>query len=176
MRIGFDLRPVIKKNSRDRGIGKYSYQLIKSLLRVNARHDYVLYTIGGQCPELGGSYESRHLFYLPRPSRLNWVPDPFFLPRQIRRDALEIFHATEITSIPRLHRSAPGPRSRVWVHIHDLTPLVFWEQTVERVPKDFAYGLKKAFARIKEANLVITDSLHSKKDILGVTTVRLKVE
>lgn len=175
MRIGFDLRPVIKKNSRRRGIGKYTYEVIKALLERNDRHDFLLYTLREEVPELPQGFQARSLFHLSRPSRLNWIPDLLLLPRKIRRDGLDVFHATEITSVPSIGSTGP---TRVYVHVHDLIPFVFWEETVKRIPWDYACALKVALKRIRRAALIITDSVHSRKDIverLGVPENRIEV-
>ncbi len=165
MRIGFDFRPAIKKNSRRRGIGKYTYHLIKNLLEVNREHSYVLYTRGRHNPRLHDDYEKKDLPYLSRPSRLNWIPDLFFLPRRLRLDNIDIFHATEITAIPR--RS----QAQVWVNVHDLIPFIFWNEIRQAIPRDYAYVLRRSVEKIVSADLIITDSWHSKRDIcerLGV--------
>ena len=163
MRIGFDFRPATKKNSRRRGIGKYTRQLLYSLLEVNDRHHYVLYTHGDPGVELSGNYEKKALFHLPKPSRLNWVFDLLLLPHYIRRDRIGIFHAMEITSVPVFRGTSP--RAKIWVTVHDLIPFIFWEETVRRVPRDYAYALKRSLKRVRAADLILTDSLHSKKDI-----------
>lgn len=176
MRIGFDLRPAVKKNSRRRGIGKYTYELIKHLLELNREHEYVLYSFWegapasggrpyssehGHFPELSGAHEKRNLPHLTKPSRLNWLSDLLLLPRRIRADRLDIFHATEMTSIPRVRGSKP----QIWANVHDLIPFIFWEETVKRIPPDFAYALRLSLSRMKAADLIITDSEHSKRDI-----------
>lgn len=163
MRIGYDLRPAMKKSSGRRGIGKYTRQLLQSLLNLNRQHHYVLYTLGNRCAQLTGSYEERALFHLPKPSRLHWLLDLLLLPRRIRRDRIEIFHATEITSIPLCDGRSPG--AKVWANVHDLIPFIFWEETVQRVPRDYAHALQRALKCIRKADLIITDSLHSKNDI-----------
>ena len=163
MRIGFDLRPAMKKNSRRRGIGRYTHQLIHNLLLLSRHHRYVIYTLGGRSLQLTGNYEEKGLFYLSKPSRLQWLLDRVLLPRRIRRDRIEIFHATEITSIPRLERRSAS--ARVWVHVHDLIPFIFWKETLQTVPRDYAYALQRAVERIRTSDLIITVSQYSKKDI-----------
>jgi len=159
MRIGFDFRPALKTNSRNRGIGRYTHELAKALLEVNTRHEFLLYTLAGECPALSGSFESREIASLTYPSRLNWLLDLALLPRYIGQDDLQLFHCTELTGV---HRTGT---TRTWVTVHDLIPLIFWEETVKQIPRDFAFFLRLAWKRIRQADKVITDSEHSKNDI-----------
>jgi glycosyltransferase involved in cell wall biosynthesis len=172
MRIGFDLRPALKKNSRRRGIGRYTSSLFRALQSANQHHELVAYTLGSEASGELSACEKRRLFYLKYPSRLNWLFEPYFFQRAIRRDGLELFHATDVTAIPRSN-SVP-----VIVTVHDLIPWVFWEETVSRVPRDFAYALELARNRITAANWILTSSEYSRNDIadrFGVSKDRIEV-
>jgi glycosyltransferase involved in cell wall biosynthesis len=162
MRVAFDLRPAFRKNSRRRGIGTYTVQLFQAL--VNAGCDFgltlIAYGCGGTEPELPeGRYEYRSLFQLPKPSRLAWLPDRLLLPRQLSKDAAQIFHANDITSIA--FRSG----IKTVVTVHDVIPLVFAEQMKRSIPWDYWLALKDGFRRIPRVDLVVTDSSYSKSDI-----------
>lgn len=159
MRIGFDFRPALKKNSRKRGIGRYTYELAKALLASGTEHEIVLYAIGEELPEFALGPSVRRTAWLRYPSRLNWLLDHFLLPRYIASDRLHLFHGTEMTSIPRA-RSA-----QLWVTVHDLIPVIFWEETRKRVPRDYALYLQWALKRLSQADRIITDSENSKQDI-----------
>ena len=159
MRIGFDVRPVFRKNSRRRGIGKQTGQLIRYLLEINQDHSFVLYTLRDESLSFPGTYESRSIFQLNRPQRLNWLVDACFLPGQISRDNIDLFHATDLTSIP--NRS----KAQVWITVHDLIPLVFWEKTITTVPWDYRYALQRAWRQLSRVDQIVTVSNHSKKDI-----------
>jgi len=159
MRIGFDFRPALKLNSRRRGIGRYTSELAKALLKLNTPHEFLLYAIDGEGPSLDGDFELRRIPFLKYPSRLNWLLDAVLLPQYCRTDKLHLFHSTELTSIK------PTARRQLWVTVHDLIPYIYWEETKKRVPRDFAYFLKVAWRRVRQANRVITDSEHSKRDI-----------
>lgn len=172
MRIGFDIRPALKKNSRRRGIGRYTFELARALLEVNTKHDFLLYAIAGDMPAFCSDHQIRQIAYLKHPSRLNWLVDLLLLRRSIGRDNLNLFHATELTSLSR-----PGS-AQLWVTVHDLIPYIFWEETVRSVPRDFAWFLKLAWKRVQLADLIITDSEHSKSDIcerMGVPAERVEV-
>ncbi len=160
MRIGYDLRPSSRKNSRRRGIGKYTFWLASELLDTT-QHEFVLYHAQGQKSSLQGGKKSRQvgLPQLTRASRFNWLVDRFLLDRKLSQDRLDLFHATEITSIPNLKSCD------VWAHVHDLIPFLFWEETKQQFPWDYLRALRWAWGRINQSDLIITDSDHSRKDI-----------
>ena len=180
MRVGFDYRPVLKRTSRRRGIGKYTLDLAQALLRNNRSNEFILYVFGrngerwarhwldlaryadsdgfeSACK--GAACQERNLPYLPKPARLNWILDLITLPWCLQKDDIQVFHATEITSIPR------SGTAQIWAHVHDLIPLIYWEETQRTVPKDYCYALQRAYKRISKVDLITTDSIHSKKDI-----------
>jgi len=161
VRVAFDLRPAVKKNSRRRGIGKYTLELARALLeRADPRLEMFVYCCGDEKLDLPETrYEYRSLLHLPKPTRLSWLPDRFLLPRQLRKDSAQIFHANDITSI------AFSARTRTVVTVHDLIPLVFAEQMKRSIPWDYSLALRDGFRRISRADLVVTDSGHSKADI-----------
>ncbi|HXK58722.1 MAG TPA: glycosyltransferase family 1 protein [Acidobacteriota bacterium] len=161
MRLVFDARPAFRKNSRRRGIGKYVQELVRALLRLaDPQLEIIFYGCGKDELSLPpGQYYYRSLFQLPKPSRLSWVPDRFLLPRQLAEDAPDVFHVNEITSI------VFRPGVRTVVTLHDLIPLIFREQMKQSIPWDYAFALKQAFKKVRQAATVVTDSLHSKSDI-----------
>ena len=172
MRIGIDYRPAQKINSKDRGVGRYTRELTRHLAEGGDEHQFVLFTLGGRSVELDGDFESRAIFYLPRPSRLNWLVEALLFPGAIRDERLELFHVTELTSMPS-RSSCP-----VWLTLHDLIPWVFWEETVRRTPRDFIYALERGLRLASEADLILTDSEHSRSDIcarLGLPSSRVEV-
>jgi len=133
MRVAFDLRPALKKNSRRRGIGKYTLEVARALLELgDPRLELIAYGCGSDMPDLpAGGYEYRSLFQLSKPSRLSWLPDRLLLPRQLSKDSAQIFHANEITSIA--FRSGV----KTVVTVHDVIPLVFAEQMKQSIPWDY---------------------------------------
>ncbi|HSR49198.1 MAG TPA: glycosyltransferase family 1 protein [Acidobacteriota bacterium] len=160
MRIGIDYRPCLKPGSRRRGIGRFTSLLVDNLLRLDRENEYRLYSCRGWRPrELPRPAAVEDLPYLPRPSRLNWLIDRWTLPRRLRRDGLDLFHATDVTSIPVSTSTA------VWAYVHDLIPHLFWEQTRRHVPADFRYALTSAANRVRAASMVITVSFHSRRDL-----------
>lgn len=173
MKIGLDFRPALRTNSRNRGIGRYTRALTGALLRLNRNHSVVLYSQRGVRPDLGETFENRSLPYLAKPSRLNWLLDLVTLPRAVARDRLRLFHAMDLTAIPRSTEEC-----RVVATVHDLIPFVFREETARAVPRDYLYALERSLERAARADFVITDSEHSRRDIrrrLGIPAERVRV-
>jgi glycosyltransferase involved in cell wall biosynthesis len=173
MRVGLDFRPALRRNSRHRGIGRYTRSLTGAILNRNRGHDIILYSQRGVRPDLDGSFETRNLPFLAKPSRLNWLIDIVTVPWAVRRDGLHLFHAMDLTSIPR-----PGRRRLVVATVHDLIPFVYPDETRKSVPRDYRCALERSLKRAARADLVITDSEHSRRDIcarLGVPLERVRV-
>ena len=172
MRIGFDFRPALRQNSRRRGIGRYTFELARALLDADRKHEFLLYVTREEAPLPAGKYVTRQVPSLRRPSRLNWLVDLLMLPRRIRKDQIDLFHATEMISF------SPPSSCPVWITIHDLIPYIFWDETVRRVPRDFAYALRRTWRQAQLADCIITDSIHSKRDIcerMGIASERVAV-
>ena len=178
MRIALDVRPALTKNSRRRGIGKYTIELAKALLaNAEQRHEFLLYGCGPERLELSqesgeGRHGYRSVFRLARPSRLAWLPDRIVLPRLLSKDRIDIYHSNDIASIV-FHK-----RTRTVVTVHDLIPLIFWKEMSPAIPIDYAFALRQGFRRAAKCDLIITDSEQSRSDICGrlrVPRERVKV-
>src|SRR5437899_10533426 len=103
MNIAVDVRPVERSSSRHRGVGLYTRYLCSALLNRNRclgrPHAFTVMT--SDAPGVwNGEVSVRRVPVVRKPSRLQWVLDRWTLPRALRRDEIEVFHATELTSIP----------------------------------------------------------------------------
>jgi len=154
MKIGIDGRPTERPASRNRGIGLYTRYVCEALQKRNC-------SLGR--PHEFAVLDSRRVPAIRKPSRLQWVLDRWMLPRVLRDEKIEIFHAMEFTSIPVLKRA------KVIAHVHDMIPFVFWEEYSKRIPMDYRWALRVAKRRLGEAACVVTDSEHSKGDIVQLT-------
>lgn len=159
MNIGLDYRPALRPNSRRRGVGRYAHQLTRALLGLDTDHSFTLYGLRGAPIPLPGPFRTQPVFHLPKPSRLNWLTDSLILPRRIRSDGLDVFHVTDPLVVPR------GRGCSIIVSIHDLIPYIYWKETAAQVPPDFRFALKRAWRHMGDADLVVTPSEHSKRDI-----------
>jgi glycosyltransferase involved in cell wall biosynthesis len=166
MRIGIDFRPAQKRNSRRRGLGRYTSELVRAMLAVTGiEKDLILYCLKGEKPAVKGKYELRELSHIRKPSRLNWLKDLACLPRSASEDKLDIFQATEINAIPGRAQCV------VSAVVHDLIPFLFWEETRKAAPPDFLWALKSARKQIALADLVIADSEHTRQDISRILEI-----
>ena len=171
MRIGIDYRPVLRPNSRRRGIGKFTASQIEHILQAGG-HDFVLYTNGSERPGLPEKAAWRQLPQIRRPSRLNWLLDRFRLHKWIDSDGLDLYHATEVTAVPK-RCSCP-----LVVTVHDVIPLIYWAQMKSRIPLDYRIGLKHAYNRAGIADRIITISESARQDIcshLGIGEEKVEV-
>ena len=171
MRIGIDYRPVLRPNSRRRGIGKFTASQIEHILQLGS-HDFVLYTIGSERVFLPGKVIWRQLPQIRRPSRLNWLLDRCRLHKWIDSDGLDLYHATEVTAVPK-RCTCP-----LVVTVHDVIPLVYWEQMKSRMPIDYRIGLKHAYRRVGIADRIVTISQSARQDIcshLGIGEKKVEV-
>ena len=162
MHICVDARPVEKPASRYRGIGLYTSHLCRSLLERNRLleqpHSFTL--IASRAYRVSNNEATvRQVPAIRKPSRLQWLLDRWTLPRVLKQDGFDVFHATEITSIPVCNGT------KVIAHVHDMIPFLFWDQYARRIPLDYRYALQLAKERIAQAAFIITVSQHSKNDI-----------
>lgn len=172
MRVGLDFRPAQKINSRRRGVGRFTRELVQAMLSAASHPDFLVYTLGRQSAGLEGRFLPRPLPHLPKPSRLNWLLELWTFPKAVRKDRLDLFHSLDLLPMPRLD-DCP-----LWVTIHDLIPWIFPEQTARNVPRDFRFALDRALRLAAGADRIITISEHSRTDIqrhLGIPPDRIEV-
>src|SRR5437773_2389758 len=103
MKIAIDVRPTERPASRNRGIGLYTKQVVGALLERNRSlgrpHAFTLIT--SRAVDLQtGELSLRKVPAIRKPSRLQWVLDRWTLPRALRSEAADVFHAMEFSSIP----------------------------------------------------------------------------
>jgi glycosyltransferase involved in cell wall biosynthesis len=173
MTVGLDYRSALKPNSRRRGIGRYTHELTRNLLATCRHLSFSLYTIPGLTKHrLEGNFGEHPVFYLKRPSRLNWAIEAALFSWHARKDRLDLFHAMDPLAIPA---RVPCP---LLVSVHDLIPFIFAREMRGQIPLDYRVALKYARLRYRSADRILTLSEHSKQDIcrlLGVLEDRVEV-
>lgn len=174
MRIALDYRPALKPNSRFRGIGRFTRELTDALLQRPDLPSFLLYTLPGGEPAARDNphVACRAVFYLRRPSRLNWLIEAVCLPRRMVADGVDLFHSLDPISAP--HR----PRSRVLWTVHDLIPYLFVEETRRTVPWDFRLALRWAWRGLRRATHAVAISEATKRDLVrlvGLPAERISV-
>ena len=154
MRIGIDVRPTERPASRNRGIGLYTRRVCEALEERNCSlgrpHEFVI-------------IDSRRVPAIRKPSRMQWMLDTWMMPRVLREEKIDVFHAMEFTSIPVLKRP------KVIAHVHDMIPFVFWKEYSKRIPMDYRWALQVAKKRLDDAACIVTVSECSKRDIVEFT-------
>ncbi len=176
MRIGFDIRP-LQKTSRYRGIGSYLRNLVGELSSIDYENEYVFYSLkncepfnlagyGARLHDGSNKWREHSLYRLKKPERLHWVWDTLFLPASLKSDAIDIFHANEITSIPS---SGKGRKYKVIVTVHDMIPFIFPEASRSAYPFDYRSALRQGLQRLKNVDAIISPSEATKNDILKFT-------
>ena len=171
MVIGIDYRPVIRPNSRRRGIGVFTRLQIEHLLKLR-NHEFLLYTSVNHQTDIRGNITWRKIPHIQWPNRLNWILNQLCLSRIIGKDRLDLYHATEVMAVPS-QSSSP-----LLVTVHDLIPLVYWDKLKSEIPVDYRFGLRYCYKKVRKADQILTISESAKIDIssyLGIEKKRISV-
>lgn len=167
MRIGIDARFVLRPR---RGIGNYSLELIRSLARIDKNNRYVLYVdradVNGELA-VGENFQLRLL----KPG-LYALWENGALALAAVRDRIDILHCLGNTAPVYL----PRPPALL-VTLHDV--MFFGSGTFVPKPRTWYqrfgwfYRRLNAKVRLRKADHYLTDSEHSKNDILSaIPTIR----
>ena len=163
MKIGFDARFITKQK---RGIGKYSFNLLSNLLRIDNKNKYILYlekSSDRSCLPANGELELRNIG-----NGHSTLWEQYFLPQQIKRDKLDLFHSPG--NIPPILC-----KTKRVVTLHDT---IMFQPEMSRGSGWYDFYLRKALSySIGRVNRIITISNNSKKDIIKLfPRVEQKVE
>ena len=174
MRIGIDYTAALRQGA---GIGRYTRQLVRALLALDTRNEYVLLTASGGLRATYLSFQSiaEHAnvrrIDLPLSDRsLNILWHRLRLPLWVElvSGALDVFHSPDF-ALPPVHRA------RTLLTVHDLSFM--------RVPECSAPGLRSYLLRVvpasvRRADVVLADSESTRMDmieLLGVDPDRVRV-
>ena len=165
MRIGIDGRP-LQTASRYRGIGSYTYSLIKNLLALDRENRYVVFGFRGRdFPDLGGGNVETAPVLRELGVDRRWIWDSLFLNRVLSGHRLDIFHAMEPVCLF-------GPTScPVVVTVHDLVPLIFWRGFFNLFRLDRRIGYKRRLGIVRRADRIISVSRSTADDIVKLLKV-----
>ena len=155
MRIGIDAREF--QMGRITGIGRYLRQFLVTATARDDSHDYVLFL--NQKSDL--PFDHPNIKKVVIPEKLTPVWDQFLLPRQARREKIDVF----LTPYFKTPLFMPVPRVII---INDLIPLFFPEE----------HGLmRRAYFRLmcartaRKAARILTISQNSKDDIVRILKI-----
>ncbi len=180
MLIAIDARPLHQIGSSHRGIGRYLYNLIHSLLKLDGDHSFLFLVHRGKGAllDLGGVSTSVRWRFLPlrRPERqivpLYWLIDRLFLSSALVREGVDLFHATGFSE-PYFATVAPSPHYGTVLTVYDLIPWLFpthYYRTFQaRLVRGYLYHLR--LRAVREADKVIVLSKASKRDLCALMGV-----
>lgn len=171
MKIGIDARIILYQR---RGGAQYIYKLLEALFAIDKENEYRLlfsYFRGADkkvIKKLKGPNVKARVLRLPN-RILTSMWDKFSFPSiELLLGKTDLFH------IPYCHHVLPL-KSKLVVTIHDLIPLRFPEWFPQKILDSFR---KTHAVVLKKAQIVITDSQNSKKDIvelMGVNEGKIRV-
>ncbi|MSQ14489.1 MAG: glycosyltransferase family 1 protein [Dehalococcoidia bacterium] len=167
MRIGIDYTPALSQRA---GIGRYARELVSALLDEGSRHEFILIGPRGSKPpaRIPKSVRLVSLPFSQRMSAIIWHRLRLPIPLDSFTGPLDIYHATDYL-IPPL-RKARGVAT-----VHDLSFLVHPELGADSLVKYLRTALP---ASLDRASLIVTDSEHSKTDLvklMGFSEERVEV-
>lgn len=140
----------------------------------DADEEFILYALKG-CETIKSvlhldreSFKERLLRRPLKPERLHWLWDYLFLHNTIKRDHIDIFHSTDLVSIPT---SFTRKKIKIVCTIYDLIPFIFPDEFKKIYPLDYRLALQQGLYNLKRVDAVITISHNSKKDIQSLTGI-----
>ena len=172
MKIGIDISQIVYEGT---GVGKYTKQLIEGLLKVDRENEYILFfsSLRRQLDssfinEFTSSRVKIRRFRIP-PTLLDVLWDKLHIaPIEWFIGEVDVFFSSDWTQPPTV-------KAKKATTIHDLSIFKFPE---EHHPKIVAVQKRRLKWVKRECDLIICDSLATKKDameILGIEEKRLKV-
>jgi glycosyltransferase involved in cell wall biosynthesis/GT2 family glycosyltransferase len=158
--IGFDGRALTCSSSADRGIGKYTLNHLKSLLRYSREQNLKVFIYDGE--------EHPHL------QELKNFPNLEILPlSKLEQSTLDIFHISDPMSIlpnrPTIFDLLPRTVNKVTVLFHDLIPIVKREHHFDRYSPSVQQDYLKRIETIKQRQFtVLTNSETTRNDLIKI--------
>jgi len=150
MRVAIDARKL-----HDFGIGTYIRNLVRHLARIDDRNEYVLLCHEADL-EMAGTLGPNFRGVL-EPSPNYSVREQFHVPLVLRREKPDVYHAPHYVLPPAVSCASV-------VTIHDCIHLMFPQYLPSRMA--YAYARAVMWAAARRAQLIITVSEASKRDIL----------
>jgi glycosyltransferase involved in cell wall biosynthesis len=150
MRIGIDIQSTTTGNFS--GLGYYTSNLISALRKIDTENEYILF--------------KNKFFYgnLSVPKRILW--EQIILPSQVFAKEIDILHIPAFSPPMLLMKSR---RCKVVVTLHDLIGIRMPNNNLSLSSRFYWSRYLEWMAR--DADIVITDSDYSKKDIMELLTI-----
>jgi glycosyltransferase involved in cell wall biosynthesis len=163
MKIGIDLFP-LKTYSFTRGIGKYSYNLVKHLIKNDEVNLFYLYNV----PDANIQEFSKKNTIVSgqKPS----VDDA---------NNMDFFIITSLIELDsEVYLNPLGIKCKKSLIFYDLIPVIFWENYIDTLPKNIVDDYFKRLSYLPDFDLIYAISNSTKKDlidILGIPEEKIKV-
>lgn len=164
MKIAIDVRPTVGQLA---GIGKYTYNLVKEIAKLDRKNEYLLYSffLKPFSSDIEGLAKSHPNFSL-KPSRIpgrvmRYFWDYLKIPVEPFLNEVDIFHVTNYL-IPHIRRAKP------LVTIYDITPVLFPEYH-NRYTR--TYVKNKLLSVAERTDGIIAVSENTKRDIMNSLSI-----
>lgn len=157
MKIVIDITPFSQEGT---GIGEYAFNIIKNLLSIDSKNEYIFYSWGNVEKKLIkylSKYQNLKLKIIKIPHLLMFLRDKLrFLLGGIIASSADIFFSPDFT-LPLFLKT-----KRKFVVVHDLAFMLY----PEFYDKNTNIFRKKVSYSIKIADKILADSINTKKDII----------
>lgn len=171
MRIGIDARPLQISWHKVRGLGRYTQSLIKSFLEIDNENEYFLFvdkSLPSNLPFPMNKFNLMPSKLINRFHRPKSVRKEILLPAEALFHNIDIFHFTTHLDAPFWH-----PCKTV-ATVHDLIPLVFPKEYIGYFTYAKRFHLKQQELAVRRADMVITISHTSKRDVIKYYGIKHK--
>ncbi len=174
MRIGIDCRTILNPEKGEAvGIGHYVYQLVRHLLKIDEKNNYILF--------FDRTVEQRRLLKFRKPNTkirffpfiqyakfLPFVYSHYLVTAFLEREKLDVFHSP-VLSLPTNYKKVAV------VTAHDLTIFKFPELYTDRIASLARSSVSQV---VQQAKKIIAVSVSTKKDLgelFGVPADKIRV-
>ena len=129
-KIGIDVR-TLETSHKFRGIGAYSRELLKEIIKQDRTNDYIFFTqcVPSSASKLARNKHFKHKDALIRkakdPLMYNWYKDQVYFPRAIKRSKVELIHVLEQLSVPFMKNVKTIATVHDLIQIGKLSPHTF---------------------------------------------------
>jgi glycosyltransferase involved in cell wall biosynthesis len=174
MKIGIDISQIVY----DTGVSWYTYNLVKNLLEVDTKDEFILFAgvlkrkgdLRLKVSDFSGNFQTKVLPIPPVAADFIWNK-LHVLPIEGFIGKVDVFHSSDWTQ--------PGSKAFKVTTIHDLSPLIFPETAAKDGLRDVAKTHSSRFGWVKkEVDRVIAVSESTKKDVvkyLGIPEDKITV-
>ncbi|KXG76165.1 glycosyltransferase family 4 protein [Thermotalea metallivorans] len=138
------------------GIGTYTHQLMKNIMNLDRKNQYLFFWPGEGYDRFNG-FHNIHVHLVGTKNKTFWTYD--YIPHHVKKSKAQLFH------IPQNGIGLPKEKfCKYVVTVHDLIPYI--------LPETVGYSYRERFIQempsiIENADIIITVSEYSKQDIIS---------